>query len=121
MIYTQPPCRNPPPFPSNPVERAQAAAKQLSEVQPPLRGAPAERAQAGEQDHAQLIAELRASTAAQRELADAVRMLAAAVHAQADAIAAAVGEEPEPATGDAPEHDSTAPHGRYVDGEPIGA
>lgn len=75
----------------------------------------------GQIQHDQLIAELRASTAAQHDLADAVRMLAAAVHAQADAIAAAVGEEPEPATGDAPEHDGAAPHGRYVDGEPIGA
>jgi hypothetical protein len=104
MTHTQPPRRNPaqPPFPSNPAERAQAAATTAEQ-------------------YAQLIAELRASTAAQRELADAVRMLAAAVHAQADAIAAAVGEEPEPATGDAPEHDGAAPHGRYVDGEPIGA
>lgn len=68
-----------------------------------------------------LINQLKANTAAQHDLADAVRMLAAAVHAQADAIAAAVGEEPEPATGDATEHDSTAPNGRYVDGELIGA
>lgn len=68
-----------------------------------------------------LIKELRANTASNHALADAVRMLAGAVHAQADAIAAAVGDEPEPAgAGTAEPIDAAAPYGRYVDGEPIG-
>jgi hypothetical protein len=71
----------------------------------------------------QLIAELRHNTAAQRELADALRMqaagahaLAGAVHALADSLAACT-TEPSPQGEDVT---TTAAPALYADGTPVG-
>lgn len=64
----------------------------------------------------QLIAELRQNTAANRELADSVRVLAGAVHALADSLAACTTEP-------APEEEGAARGAvveLYADGTPVG-